>query len=182
MFDKINISDIYRHHVASLRDHSDSRNATALGDLALFFGFPLLIGAVAWWREILIPSAALSGLLSAYSVFMGLLPSLLVMVVTFLGTTKGDPSNEPALKGRKMRLRELSANLSFAILLALLLVTVAMIALMVDAKVYQWTPRIWSPILVAGSALFLLTLLMILKRIYAIVLNELDRHKFNRAA
>lgn len=180
MLDKIDVRDIYRHHIFSLRDYGDNR--PALGDLVLFFGLPVILGVIAWWRQFVVPSAAFSGLLSAYSIFMGLLPSLLIMVVTFLGTTKGDPANEPALKGRKALLRELSANLSFAILLALLLVTVTMAALATNAAVKSWAARFCSALLIAGSATFLLTLLMILKRIYAIVLNEIDRHKFNRAA
>jgi hypothetical protein len=58
---------------------------------------------------------------------MGLLPSLLIMVVTFLGTTKGDPRSEPGSTGRKTLLGELTGNLSFAIVVALLLITVKIV-------------------------------------------------------
>ena len=176
LLSKIDVREIIRDHVASL--HEYGAQGRSFGDALLFFLFPVALAALAWWRGILIPGSALGGLLSAYSIFMGLLPGLLVMVVTFLGTTKGDPATEPALRGRKSLLRELTSNLSFAILLALVLVTTAMVAMVLKQPNGAAGP-VASSFLIAGSLAFVLDLLMILRRIYALVQNELDRHRFN---
>ena len=83
---------------------------------------------------------------------------------------------------RKRLLREITANLSFAILVALMLVAVAIISLMRTGKDDQPIHPVEEFILVAGGANLVLTLLMVLRRMYALLLNEFDRHKITRAA
>jgi hypothetical protein len=112
---------------------------------------------------------------------VGLLPNLILMVLTFLQSSREDPTDS-SLQVRKRFLREIAANLSFSILIGLALVSLAIIALFGLTSDQDRVGGILAFLLVAGSVAFVLTLLMVLRRIYALVGNEFDRHKRNRAA
>jgi hypothetical protein len=119
--------------------------------------------------------------LTAFSIFVGLLFNLLVIVLTFLQSTQGSPDDR-FVQIRRQLLREITSNLSFAILVALMLVAVAIISLMRTGRDDEPIHPAEEFILIAGSINFVLTLLMVLRRMYALLLNEFDRHKLNRAA
>jgi hypothetical protein len=57
-----------------------------------------------------------SAILTASAIFVGLLPNLLILVLTFLTNTKGDPSDQ-ALQLRKQFMREIVAHVSFSLAL-----------------------------------------------------------------
>jgi hypothetical protein len=133
------------------------------------------------WFGAQIRSTAVNALLTAFSIFVGLLFNLVVMVLTFLQNTQGSPDYR-FLQVRKQLLREITANLSFAILVALLMVAVAIISLVRTRKDDEPIHLPEAFMLIAGSMNFVLTLLMVLRRMYALLLNEFDRHKLNRVA
>jgi len=79
---KIDISAIVKGHVASLRDLRTGRSSP--GDVVLFVGVPFLFAGIAIWRGVQIRSTAINGILTAYSIFAGLLFNLVMLVITFL--------------------------------------------------------------------------------------------------
>jgi hypothetical protein len=121
-------------------------------------------------------AAGINGLLAAYSIFAGLLFNLVMLVITFLERTHGDPGNR-MLQDRKRLLRELTANVCFTILVALGMVAVGIAALVRMPDDRAAAGRVETALLIAGSANFLLNLLMVLRRMYALIINEFDRHK-----
>jgi len=174
---KIDIRAILKGHAASLRDIRTGRSSP--GDVALFVGGPLLLAGVAMWRGVQIRSTAINGLLTAYSIFAGLLFNLVMLVITFLERTHGS-ANDASLQARKRLLREITANVSFSILTAVAMVAVAIVGLIVARDDQDPASTFVSALLVAGSTNFVLSLLMILKRMYALVINEFDRHKLQK--
>ena len=177
--DKIDVSTIIFGHLGTLRDYGTHKRSIL--DLVLFFALPLAVAATAVWFNVHVRATAVTALLTAFSIFVALLFNLLVMVLTFLQTTGGNPDDR-FIVVRKQLLREITANLSFAILVALVLVAVAIVALVRTGRDDEPVRRPEVFILAAGSCNFLLTLLMVLRRMYALLQNEFDRHKLNRAA
>ncbi len=174
---KIDVRAILKGHIASLRDYGTGKRSK--GDALLFVGVPSILAGVAAWRGLHLHLVAINGLLTAYSIFVGLLFNLVLLVITFLERTQGSPTDS-ALHARKQLLREITANVSFSILGALVMVAIAIVALILAKDDKDSTGTAVTVVLVAGSANFLLNLLMILKRMYALVTNEFDRHKLQK--
>jgi len=172
--DKIDVRSIVSHHFDTLYDYGTQRRSAS--DFVVFFGLPILAAVLALWRGVRIRIDAVNGLLTAFAIFVAILPSVLLMVLTFLQTTQGDPADR-LVKERKRLLREITANLSYTILLSVALVALAIITLTLLRKTEDPIGPVETFFLVAGSTNFVLTLLMVLKRMYALVLNEFDRHK-----
>ncbi len=177
--DKISVRDIVADQADTLRDWGTGRVSVA--DALLFIGTPLAIAAVAIWVGIRIRVGAVSAILTACAIFIGLLPNLLILVLTFLMNMKGDPSDQ-VLRTRKRFMREITAHVSFCFLLSLGVATAATTALILLPDDSHATGPLLTFILVAGSVALLLTLLMLIRRMHVLVVTEFDRHKFQQAA
>lgn len=177
VFEKIDATPIIRGHIQTLRKHGT--NQLSFADLFTFFALPFLFAGVGGVFHVGLTVNAVNGLLTAFSIFAGLLFNLLVMVLSFLAATQGSPQ-ERLLVLRKELLRQLTANLSFAILCSLIVVGICVSALSTTETAYiRQAPTI---LLFFGTANFLLTLLMILKRMYALLQNDFELHKFSKVA
>jgi hypothetical protein len=175
--DKIDVRSIVTGHLATLRDYGTQKRS--LIDLFLFFAVPVLTAGASVCLGVRVRATAVNALLTAFSIFVGLLFNLLVMVLTFLQSTQGS-LDDRFVQVRKQLLLEITTNLSFAILVALMLVAIAIISLMRTGKDDEPIHLSEEFILITGSANFVLTLLMVLRRMYALLLNEFDRHRPNR--
>jgi len=173
---KIDVTPIVADHVRTLRDYRTDK--LLYSDVFIFFVLPVVIGGVAMWNEVQLRAIAVTGVLTASALFVALLLNLLVMVLTYLRATKGDTTDQ-SLQLRKALLREVAVNLSFSILVALILVATALAALFAlgdrnpDLKVGP-TPTF---ILIAGASALVLGLLMVLRRMYFLIVNEFDLHR-----
>lgn len=177
MLSKIDVREIVLGHFDTLRDFGTGR--PRVSDYLLFVGVPIAIGALVVLTHFGVTVNAVNGILMAFSIFAGLLFNLLVMVLTFLQSSHGS-AGDRLLATRKELLRQISSNLSFAILCAVLVVIAAIIVLSLtdSARI----GAVGSGIILAGSVNVALTLLMILKRMYALLMNEFERSKLNRVA
>ena len=174
MFSKINVTDILRDHLLTLLDVRNQQ--VSKSDVFLFFGSPLLVGAAGWYFHLKFNYDGLTTILTAFSIFAGLLLNLLVVLLAFADRPDSAAS---LLQVRRQLVRELNTNISFAILVSLCVVMVSLVAVFwlagkpADQKIMS-APT--TAILVALLANFVLTLLMILKRIY-VVLDEAFRSR-----
>lgn len=172
---KIDVSLIFHDHIETLRDYRT--NKFLYTDLLLFFGLPIVIASIATWRDVRLRAIAATGLLTASALFVALLLNLLVMVLAFLRTTSVDPTDE-SHQLRKALLREITANLSFSILVALALVATTLAALfgLGDDQELK-VGRAPTFLLIMGASILLLNLLMVLRRMYILILKEFDLQK-----
>jgi hypothetical protein len=177
--EKISVRDIVADHADTLRDYGTGRISVA--DALLFFGIPIAIGVAAIWAGIRIRVSAVSAILTASAIFIGLLPNLLILVLTFLMNLKGDPSDQ-ALRTRKQLMREITAHVSFSFVLSLAVASAATTALLLLPDDNHPVGPALTFILVAGSVALLLALLMLIRRMHVLVVTEFDRHKFQHAA
>jgi hypothetical protein len=85
----------------------------------------------------------------------------------------------PVLTAPQTFLREIAVNLSFSILVALALVATALTALFGPGDNNQDLKigRLPTFLLITGASALMLSLLMVLRRMYVLILNEFDGHK-----
>lgn len=177
--DKISVRSIVTDQVDTLRDWGTGK--LSISDIVLFFGFPVAVAGFSVWHGIRIRATAVSAILTASAIFIGLLPNLLILVLTFLGSTKGDPSDS-AIQNRKQFMRQIAAHVSFSFVLSLGLASVATTALVLLQRDEWPTGAGLTFALIAGAIALLLDLLMLIARMHTLVVTEFDRHKFKNAA
>lgn len=162
--DKINVIGIIIDHFRSFRHQFSGKPNRR--DFVLFIILPLILGLTTIPCRFKISENAINILLTSLSVFSALLFNLLLL--TYDITKKESPQTHP----RKFEfLKEIYSNISFAIVIGLLLITFLLLLL--------FSPTIFlsmmlTAIIVFLLGLFVLTKLMILKRIYSLLGKEFD--------
>jgi len=159
---KVDIRDVLRDHFQTLVSYATGKRSW--GDLLLFFGIPLILTVAAVVRHITLSQEAISLLINALAIFAGLLFNLLVLVHG-LSRTRG-PTGEG---DTRLLLMSVYANIAYSILLSLF----TLVPLIVAANTRCLTRDIACWIAVLLITHFGLTLLMILKRIHALVTHEM---------
>lgn len=172
---KIDITRIVTAQVRTMRDNSSQRYSVS--DILLFYGLPALLGVIApryGWK---FSVDVLNALLTAFSIFAGLLLNLLVLIYTLSSQTE-HPS--VLTKARTSTIKELHDNIAYSILISILIVVVTMTAV-AYLKMHEmpgvtgFTSTWLTGVMVFLTLNFVLTLLMILKRIYIMLNQTIDR-------
>jgi len=171
MFNKVNVLDIVKNHLGTLIDDSTG-NPRPL-DFVLFFIFPLSIAtALTFYFKVKIDGNLAGLLATVLSIVTGLLFNLLVLIFDISGRNK-----EVFKKKERVSnfLEQIYINISFSILIAILAV------ILVILRSFNIWPAIGADILSFGVyflvSLFLLTLLMVLKRIDTLLLEDFKEYK-----
>ena len=166
MLDKVNVIGIVLDHVGTWRDYSTGRYR--LTDFLLFLGVPIAIaGVLVYFYGNLRPNL-ITIVATSLSIFAALLFNLLLLVYDAMGKSR-DP-NENSDKLRRRFLRDVFSNISFAILVAIGAIVLVLALLLVNCC--SAAEHIFSAIIYYLVALFLLTLLMLLKRVHILLRNE----------
>lgn len=178
---KINVLDIIWHHVDTLRDYSTGR--LSWSDVTTFFGIPLAVSLTGYLLRWGLYVDALNALLAAFAIFAGLLLNLLLLIYTF----SSDTLHPSALAKVRIRfVRELHDNIAYAVIVSILIVVVALIAV---AQLNIESPRSSEPtgpiftfLLVYLTVNFVLTLLMVLRRIHTMLREKLEQPPIKKAS
>lgn len=179
---KIDISRIVVAQVRTMRNNATQ--AYSVPDLVLFFGFPLLLGVVGGYYGWKFNGDVLNALLAAFSIFAGLLLNLLILVYTLASQTE-HPS--ALTKARMNLVKELHDNIAYCILVSIVIVVVTMVAVAYlkmnekppdEAFTGQWV----TGVIIFLTANFVLTLLMILRRIYIMLNQTLEKPFIKKTA
>lgn len=162
---KANIASIIIAHVGTLRNAATGR--LSFSDLAFFYLLPLLL-ALGGAGGVSLPESFYGLSVSVYSIFAALLISAQVALFTILTSVRvksDDPSLERVLGLRRKScaklLREVNANISYLILLAVVSITAYVIF-----SVAPFDQKIETGLSVFLYSHFFLTLLMSIKRIF----------------
>jgi hypothetical protein len=159
---KINLSTIFSDHLATLRDEGDVKLSAT--DLFVMFGIPALAALGSIFFGFHIPNTHIGTLISAFAIFGGLLFNVLVLIYSF---SSGE--NRRDENGQRL-VRQSFANISFAVMSSLLAV-ILLVILLFSSGVFQ--------IIVEGMIYFvginfILTMLMVLKRIHILLRANFD--------
>ena len=176
---KINLWWIVRQHLSTLVDYPNKR--ISIQDISLFIAFPVILATFAALFDFNLNTDVLNGIMAAFSIFAGLLLNLLVLVFSFTQVNSSQPvgPTDAYFTVRRRLLREIHANISFAIVVSVAVVVVALIALWNLKHANKDNPGTTGWVTTSLIALlvsnFVLTLMMVIKRMNSIIGNELDR-------
>jgi hypothetical protein len=173
MLDKINVIRIVTDHYSTLKRYN--RTNICKSDLLTFVALPFLLAVVSAYLNLKFTDPIINILISALAIFSGLLFNLLVL----LHAIKIRNVNYINEKDTKDFFKQIYANISYALFISILIVTLLCIVIFFRSNAAV-TLNLRDPILVRfgnGVIFFLLaqlmlTLLMILKRMYFFLLCE----------
>ena len=178
---KINVLNIIYLHVDTLRNYSTGKRSWS--DMLTFFGIPLAVSIAGWYLRWGLYTEALNALLAAFAIFAGLLLNLLLLIYTF----SSDTTHPAALsKIRATLVRQLHDNIAFAVLISTCIVVVALVAI-AQLKIENPsnsppTGRSVTFLLTYLTSNFVLTLLMVLRRIHTLLREKLDQPPMRKAS
>jgi len=176
---KIDVSLILSAHIRTLRDNRFG-DRLCIADLIVFFAIPSLLGAALVGFRFGFRTDAVSGFLNAFAILTGLLLNLLVLVFTLASAAA--PLNMDIRK-RKILLTEIFSNVCFCLLVAIAVVCVAVVALSyMRSNPGAVTGKGATFLLGFLTANFVLTILMVIKRMFVLLTKEIDKAQTNRAA
>lgn len=160
LFDKVNIILIIQNHLATLKN--DNSKKPEASDYFTFLFIPIVVSAILIYFKVLLSSEAINILITTLSILVGLLFNVIVLIFDII---KRDASN----KTKNLVLKELFSNISFTILISILTITFTLFTFFENslAKV------IFTGIVYFLLSLFMLTVLMILKRMHKLFSNEI---------
>jgi hypothetical protein len=172
MLSKINICCIISDHFRTLRNFQTKK--ISISDLLLFIGVPIVASGALIYSKIYISENAVTTLLACFSILTGLLFSVLVLTLDLVRKEEATNGKEhPAeAANRKIRselLHDTFSNISFSVLLAIMLALISVLGIF-DV---HWLRMAVSAVIYFGSANFVLTMLMVLKRIHVLLGKEI---------
>jgi len=178
---KINVIRIIVGHLDTLRDSSTGKRSWV--DLAFFFGLPLLAALIGWFYGWGLYVDTLNALIAAFAIFSVLLLNLLILIFAF---SPGAAHPNALAKTRTGFVRELHDNIAFSVLISILIVIAALVGVaqlkMKDPQNAVHTGPVLTFIVIYLTAHFVLTLLMILKRIHILLGTEIEQPSIRRAS
>lgn len=161
---KADIGAIFSDHFRTLR--SNQSGNLLWYDLVLFYGIPIVPALYALkydWKV-----TAVDNILASLALMAGLLFNLLILIFDTAVRIK-DSTGDFARHRRKL-VRELQSNVTYALLVAIVSSTL-LGGISLAGLMKAGLP--WSPMVLAILAHFVLTLLLILKRVRRLFLHEL---------
>lgn len=177
-FSKINILKIVTDHVSTLKDFG--RSKISKSDVFIFFILPFFLSALLVYLKINLNSELANLLITVFSIFAGLLFNLQILMFDIVGKVsdvKDLPSSlvsRQSLSRRISILESVSLNISFEILLCILGVLVLAISTLSKSLAFQ---ILFSLVVFYIVILFALTLAMVLKRVHALLTDEIEIQK-----
>jgi hypothetical protein len=172
MTTKIDFSKILLDHFKTLRDHESKR--LMISDILLFFVFPLALSTVVIVGHFELKDNFVTIIVTAASIFAGLLLNLLVLIYTIFIRDREKILHhlkENTFQTWQELVRQTFANVSFSILVSLLLVALCLLFyldLPLSAK------RTVEFLLYFFCATLVLHLFMVLGRIHMLIAFEIS--------
>jgi uncharacterized protein YacL len=161
MFDKVNVSKIIQSHVDTLKN--DNTNKAGADDWLTFLVLPAAVAGILVWLQVGLNERATNIIITTLAILVGLLFNVIVLLFDLV-TKNGKRS----LKNRI--LKEVLANITFSVLLAIVAILLTLLTSLPNPIVVCVVE--FCLYFLLGQ--FLLTCLMVLKRIYVLFRNEID--------
>ena len=172
---KADVSPIIRGHLDTLV--SARTGLRSRGDLFLFFGVPLVVGIILLAIGFGFRMDAVNGFLNSFAILTGLLLNLLVLVFSL------SASSEKATVVRRNILKEVFINVCYSILVAITVVSTSLVDLgYMRSQQGSTTGKVSTFLLSSLTANFVLSLLMVMKRMYKLISTEFDISSKKRVA
>jgi hypothetical protein len=172
ILNKIDVRPILRGHFSTLRNNANLSPKLFWQDVVVFFAIPAVLAVCVLTMGFHFRVDAVNGFLNVFSVLTGLLLNLLVLVLT-MATSKAPVQSDQRKRSRLVG--EIFSNVCFAVLVSISVVCVALFALSyMRSNPGATTGPMATFFLVALTTNFVLTLLMVLKRMYILISKEIE--------
>ena len=164
LLNKINVGTVLAGHFRTLVD--ESSGSRSWGDYGIFYGFPVVLGLFMYLLGMGLSNAALIITTTSLSILSGLLFNLLVL----LHRLSWPGASHPLRKTARSFVGQVYANISYSIVASL----TALVLLIVTAnlEVENEVRFITSAMAASLVVHFVLTMVMILKRMYVILQDD----------
>jgi hypothetical protein len=178
MLNKLGLLAIIKDHIGTLRNHRT--NKLYFPDIFLFFIFPLIISLLLIGLKVLLNDTMANALITSFSVFAALLFNLLLLVYDIAGKSFVNPDHKNKQDLKKEILRQIYINISFCIIVCIYAIVVLIFYFLKikDCVFFSVNicslPPMLSFLVYYISGLFILTLFMVLKRIYKLLKEEFE--------
>ncbi|MFN6539343.1 MAG: hypothetical protein RM021_023735 [Nostoc sp. EkiNYC01] len=172
IFSKINVLEIVTNHLSTLKEYGASKNS--LSDLFLFFLVPFIISLGVVFLRIVLNKDLIGILINVFAIFAGLLFNLLVLVYDAASKAVKSSNSSQANSLKLEILEQIYFNISFEILLSLLIVVMLSISIMFNNGLANSVFSVFVFFLVIS---FTLTFLMVLKRVNKLLSQEIEQQK-----
>lgn len=181
-FDKVDVSSILTAHVRTLRD--DRKDAPSKRDKFAQYAVPAIfsLSGVAIGARV----TDASGMLGIIALLAGFLFALLILILQMATSLSAETESMDRVTTRQLRriliLRELSANVAYCVLLAIVCAVVLLLGTVSVADL-GWnvvvvdvldTPAVFSACVLWLLGHLVMTLMMVLKRLFKVTNRELD--------
>jgi hypothetical protein len=173
MFNRINIYSIIRDHFKTLRNLNGSSGSIYWKDFIVFILIPLIVSTFLSFKDYSFENQ-LGNLIAGISIFGGFLFNLLAIIYGQMDKIKSDTESEKDNKIKKIFIKEIHVNISFCIVLSILIV-LSLLLTSIDIPMNSYKNIIKKIIITVNyflMSLFLLTLLMILNRVYILLKRD----------
>lgn len=165
MISKINVADVIFRHLSTLRNERTKKIDRL--DIVLFYAVPAIGSVVFFCLKVSIKYDAIAIFVTSFSIFTGFLINILI----FMHGMTNSSTQTPKDKDKAWLFESAFYNISYAILVSIM--TIILLILMAFMEHASTVYEISSFIFIFLLANFLLTLVMILKRVHVIfVLNR----------
>ena len=161
IFVKVNVGAIIQDHVNTLVNAKTKK--PGWDDWMTFVVIPALFSLLISHIGIGLGTNAITIIITALSIFVGLLFNVVVLVFDIL---KRDSSNPT----KNRLLRQILANISFTILLSIFIIALSFISLVKGHAIFKICT---DYIIYFFLSVFFITLVMVLKRMYLLFENEM---------
>jgi hypothetical protein len=157
---KIDITDIIKEHIKTLKIFGSER--VSINDISVFFILPIFISIILV-LYIKVDDTRIGIIVTAFTIFIGLLFNILAILLAFDG--------ERNKQVDKKFIKEVLYNVSFAIVVSILVLVVSILRFI---SLYSYMYLILDFILFYLIVLFVLTLFMVLKRLFNLLVKKID--------
>ncbi|MEJ0012345.1 MAG: hypothetical protein WDM94_06880 [Bauldia sp.] len=166
MSSKINLLVVVRDHLATLKDEATGK--TSVADVVTMFVLPAICSAIAGVLGYKIDEAAVEIVVGVFAIFAGLLLNVLVLIYGLSDAPTDDEKAKEKKQTKDTLLRQSFANISYEILVSLLVVVVLWVTLLSG----EVGVRVASCLFIFLAVHFFLTLLMVLKRMHVLLADR----------
>jgi energy-coupling factor transporter transmembrane protein EcfT len=157
---KVNITDIVVHHFKTLVN--DSTKRPDFDDYLIFIIIPVIVAGGLTYFKLFISENSVSIIITSLSIIVGLLFNVIVIIFDII---KRDNSK----KIKNKILEQLLSNISYTILISIALIIFTLFTYFDSCLI----KKIANLLVYFTLTHYLMTVLMILKRMYTIFMNEL---------
>lgn len=167
MFEKINVWLIIKDHFATLY-RRENPDRVCWQDIVTFFLMPIILSIICilFFKSVFNNPDTYNLIATIVSIFGGLLLNLLLLIFDILEKMKEDT---PKREKKKKLLMEINANISYSILLSVIII----VTLLINHAEFSCLLRDFLLWLLAFLLFhFLTTLLMVLKRVFILLKHE----------